>query len=263
MLQYLDKKDCRKTILQIFPGLFRDTQKDIFKLFLKKILPKLIEILNSKDLDILEDLFKCLAYALRFLYDEIKANFQEFYTLYIEKFFSSRNIHIQRFTTESLSFVIRKLKGSEIESYIHIVMNPLLTVEGEQETSLLVEHIAKLIFYSIKNPQETYTSKSLVVVENMLKFTLNNRLEDPVRQCILQFIHEILTHSRPKEDTFKDEFQEKINISKSNLFEHFVKVFLQWLGGLNDVAEHASKIQLICEIFTEMLTYRKGKFDLN
>src|SRR5690606_8764750 len=107
-----------------------------------------------------------------------------------------------------------------------------------QEAGLLVEHIAKLLFYSIKNPQETYTSKSLVVVENMLKFVLKTKLDDPVRECILHFIHEILTHSRPKEDTFEDEFQEKINISKSNLFEHFIKVFLQWLGSTTDVVEH-------------------------
>lgn len=96
ILQYIDRKDCRKTILQILPGLFRDTQKDIFKLFLTKILPKLIAILNEKDLNIMEDLFKCLAYGLKYLYDEIKNNFEDFYTLYIEKFFSSHNKHIQR-----------------------------------------------------------------------------------------------------------------------------------------------------------------------
>lgn len=96
VVEFLDKKDCRKTILQILPGLFRDTQKDIFRLFLSKILPKLIEILNQKELNILEDLFKCLAYALKYLYEDIKTNFEEFYGLYLEKFFASHNKHIQR-----------------------------------------------------------------------------------------------------------------------------------------------------------------------
>ena len=97
IVEFLNRKDCRKTILQILPGLFRDTQKDIFKAFLEKILPKLIEILNNKELDILEDLFKCLAYGLKYLYDDIKANFGDFYALYTNNFFSSTNKHIQRY----------------------------------------------------------------------------------------------------------------------------------------------------------------------
>ncbi len=96
ILKYLEKDDCKKTMLQILPGLFRDTQKDIFPLFLTKILPKLLEILNKKEVNIMEDLFKCLAYGLKYLYDEIKENYSQFYSLYIEKFFSSRNKHIQR-----------------------------------------------------------------------------------------------------------------------------------------------------------------------
>jgi hypothetical protein len=96
IVQYLDNKECRKTILRIMPGLFRDAQSDIFDQFCDKILPKLIEILNERDLDILEDLFKCLAYALKYLFDDIKKNFGRFYNLYINEFFSSTNRHIQR-----------------------------------------------------------------------------------------------------------------------------------------------------------------------
>ena len=97
MMIYLDKKECRKTILRIMPGLFRDAQKDIFPLFCEKILPKLIDILNERALDVLEDLFKCLAYALKYLLDEIKTNFKTFYSLYASQFFTSTNKHIQRY----------------------------------------------------------------------------------------------------------------------------------------------------------------------
>ena len=136
-------------------------------------------------------------------------------------------------------------------------MTPLLNSE-EITNSLIVSHIAKLLFYSIKNQKETYTSKSLNVIENILRFVLHNPLNESIKECVLEFIREILKHSRPKEDKFEDEFQEKIKISKSNLFEHFTKVFLQWLRNLSSIQEHASKIQLICNVCSEMLVYRKG-----
>lgn len=167
---------------------------------------------------------------------------------------------ISRFTTESLSFVLRKLKGSEIEKYIEIVMRPLLTAEDQSNEDLLVNHIGKLLFYAIKSQKETYTSKSLGVIENILKFVFRNNLNEPVKKCILQFIREILLHSRPNEDKFADEFQEKINISKSNLFEHFAKVYIQWLGNLENVKDNVLKIQLMCHICAQMLIYRKGNY---
>ncbi len=96
MVKYLEIKSCRKSIMRILPSLLRDTQKEIYILFIEKILPRLVDILNERDTDILEDLFKCLAYALKYLLDEIKANFKPFYLLYVEKFFASTNKFIQR-----------------------------------------------------------------------------------------------------------------------------------------------------------------------
>jgi len=153
---------------------------------------------------------------------------------------------------------LRKLKGSEIENFIEITMSPLIKPDNVLDESLLADHIAKLLFYSIKNHQETYTSKSLSIIENILKFALKNNLTQATRECVLGFINEILIHSRPKEDKPQDEFQEKIIISKSNLFEHFAKVFLQWVSTLENVQENVGKIELIGQVCTEMLVYHKG-----
>lgn len=96
LVKYIEVNECRKSILRIIPSLLRDTQKEIYILFCEKILPKLVDILNERNPDILEDLFKCLAYALKYLLDEIKVNFRPFYLQYVEKFFSSTNKFIQR-----------------------------------------------------------------------------------------------------------------------------------------------------------------------
>lgn len=100
ILVYIEKKDCRKTILQILPGLFRDAQKDIYQAFTDKLFPKLVDILNEKDIGIMKDVFKCLAYGLKYLYDQIKLNFENFYSLYINRFFQSTNKHIQRYPSK-------------------------------------------------------------------------------------------------------------------------------------------------------------------
>lgn len=137
-------------------------------------------------------------------------------------------------------------------------MNPLIQPNNTLDESLLASHIAKLLFYSIKNHQETYTSKSLNIIENILKFALKNNLTQALSECILGFINELLLHSRPKEDKPQDEFQEKIIISKSNLFEHFTKVFIQWLSALENIQENTGKIELICEVCIQMLVHHKG-----
>ena len=98
ILVFINRKDCRKTILQILPGLFRDAQKDIYQSFTDKLLPKLVDILNEKDISVMGDVFKCLAYGLKYLYDQIKLNFENFYSLYVSRFFSSINKHIQRYS---------------------------------------------------------------------------------------------------------------------------------------------------------------------
>ena len=261
ILAYIDKKDCRKTILQILPGLFRDAQKDIYQAFTDKLLPKLVDILNEKDIEVMGDVFKCLAYGLKYLYDQIKLNFENFYSLYTIRFFSSQNKHIQRFTSESLSYVLRKLKNSEIDGAIKIVMQPLL---AEDSDSLLVKHIPKLLFYSIKNHQETYTSKSLNVIECVLRFVLNNQLNDAVYESILNFINEILMHTHKKTaETPQDKFQEKINVTKLNVLEHFVNTFIHWLNNLENIQENAYKLELLSKICVNLVIFRRGiKFSI-
>jgi hypothetical protein len=97
VVKFLDNKECRKTIMRILPGLFRDAQKDIYPLFCQKILPQLINILNERTPDVLEDLFKCIAYGLKYLLEEIKKDFEVFYNQYTTNFFASTNKHIQRY----------------------------------------------------------------------------------------------------------------------------------------------------------------------
>ncbi len=137
-------------------------------------------------------------------------------------------------------------------------MQPLISSESVIDEELLSSHIAKLLFFSIKNQQETYTSKSLAIIENIQKFVLNNTLTSTLRDCTLSFVEEILIHSRPTNEKQQDEFQEKILVTKSHLFEHFAKVFLQWVHNLENINDNLSKIELISSCFTEMLVYHKG-----
>ena len=157
-----------------------------------------------------------------------------------------------------MSYVLRKLKSSEIDGAIKIVMQPLL---AEDSDSLLVKHIPKLLFYSIKNHQETYTSKSLTVIECLLRFVLNNQLNDAVYESILNFINEILMHFHKKTETetAQDKFQEKINVTKLNVLEHFVNTFIHWLNNLENIHENAYKLKLLSKICVNLVIFRRGK----
>ena len=157
--------------------------------------------------------------------------------------------------------MIRKLKASEIEPPIKIVMAPLLAENTEEQQDLLIQHIPKLLFYSIKNQKETYTSKSLSIIESVLKFVLNNQLNEAVHESILNFINELLMHTHKKTEEVKDEFQEKINITKIQILEHFINIFIHWLNALENIQENnANKLTLLCKVCINLIIFRRGIF---
>ena len=96
MLAGLNVPSIRKTILQIFPSLFRDTKGEIFQAFCERILPKLMDILNTQDHSLLEHIFICLAFGLKYLYDDIKKDFDSFFQIYKTNLFYRTNKHVQK-----------------------------------------------------------------------------------------------------------------------------------------------------------------------
>jgi hypothetical protein len=67
-------------------------------------------MIDIRNLELVESLFTVLAYGLKYLFRCILNDFENFFEIYLNNLFCHRNKNIRKFSTESLSYILKKIK---------------------------------------------------------------------------------------------------------------------------------------------------------
>ncbi|EDV26622.1 uncharacterized protein TRIADDRAFT_54820 [Trichoplax adhaerens] len=140
---YLEKKSILtiSTLLDLVVNFARDLQSDFYPYF-GEFYAVLIVLLNVGDPDVIEDVFKTLAYLFKYLWRHMIPDLRNLFKVYQEMLKDSQKIYIKSFATESFSFLMRKAPDQ------HTLANYVLSyLDNATE---LCEGIGLLYFETIK-----------------------------------------------------------------------------------------------------------------
>ncbi|RDD45796.1 Small subunit processome component 20-like protein [Trichoplax sp. H2] len=140
---YLEKKSILtiSTLLDLAVNFARDLQSDFYPYF-GEFYAVLIVLLNVGDPDVIEDVFKTLAYLFKYLWRHMIPDLRNLFKVYQEMLKDSQKIYIKSFATESFSFLMRKAPDQ------HTLANYVLSyLDNATE---LCEGIGLLYFETIK-----------------------------------------------------------------------------------------------------------------
>lgn len=137
------RREVKIIILGILPSLIRDTQQYLYKPFCEKLLLPLVEMIVITDMELLEKVYNVLAFALKYLFEQISQDPTQFYYIYFQKLFSHHNKHIRQFSSESFSYVLKKVKSPERKLLFNLILdsmvNPQKILSNTQENSMEIE----------------------------------------------------------------------------------------------------------------------------
>jgi len=249
MLKRLASKNLCSIILKLFAPLIRDCQSEIFQIFCQDILMKLLSMIDIKNLDILEDVFLVLAYALKYLFQKIMKEFKSFFDIYFFQLFGHKNKHIRKFAAESFSYIFKKTPKNELQGKLIIIFDSISDLDyAEYQNNL--DCLSELIFESIKLAQNSVnlSYKFTEVYQTfweliMTKYSGNNN----VLMIFFKFIQNIIKK-------INNDNKDQLNIIKTyNLVDFF--------SLLNENFNHATSdllSEFIIKIFLYNVTYQQG-----
>ncbi|KFM72556.1 Small subunit processome component 20-like protein, partial [Stegodyphus mimosarum] len=151
LLKYLKKEDslALDAVLELTVALARDLQFDFYPHF-PKFFSAITLHLSTKDTELLEKLFTCLAYLFKFLWRYMVKDMKNVYRLFSSLLRESNREHIRIFAVESFAFLIRKVQDKEdLFSFIF------------KELQLKPEHsigVGQLFFEVVKGVKEQFHS---------------------------------------------------------------------------------------------------------
>ena len=88
--------------------MIKDLRHDIYDLFMHEVLPKIIEVIDGRNLQLLDKIFQMLSISFKYLVKPIKENIKAVYAVYFE-LLVHKNHFVRKFTAQSFSYVLRKL----------------------------------------------------------------------------------------------------------------------------------------------------------
>ena len=100
LLSYLDKPDLSVihcTVVDLCIALIKDLRQEIYDLFLHDILPKTIEVIDGRNLQLLDKIFQMLSISFKYLVKPIKENIRAIYAVYFE-LLMHKNHFVRKFT---------------------------------------------------------------------------------------------------------------------------------------------------------------------
>jgi hypothetical protein len=95
------------TAIDLVVALIKDLRGDIYPEFMKRILPKLVTLIDINNTSLLDKVFICFSYAFKYLLTSILKDFPRFYKSYFEVL-AQKNSSLRKFACQSISFILRK-----------------------------------------------------------------------------------------------------------------------------------------------------------
>ncbi|XP_046556646.1 LOW QUALITY PROTEIN: small subunit processome component 20 homolog [Haliotis rubra] len=138
-------------LLDLVVQLARDLQADFYKHF-HDMFHILVRLLNSitKDVDVLEKLFTCLAYLFKFLWRYLAKDIKEVYGMFSALLASHYKEYIRKFAAESFAFLMRKVKDHS--GFFDFLFS---TLEEDPDKA---EGVGQLLFEMIKGVKKQFHS---------------------------------------------------------------------------------------------------------
>ena len=100
LLNYLDNKDFQVvhcTVIDLIMALIKDLRQEVYESFMHEILPKVIEIIDGRNLQLMDKIFQLLSISFKFLVKPIKENVEDVYSIYFE-LLTHKNHFVRKFT---------------------------------------------------------------------------------------------------------------------------------------------------------------------
>lgn len=77
--------------------MIKDLRQDVYEEFMHDILPKVIEVIDGKNLQLMDRIFSLLSFSFKYLVKPIKENIESVYTVYFE-LLKHKNHFVRKFT---------------------------------------------------------------------------------------------------------------------------------------------------------------------
>lgn len=94
-------------------ALAKDLRKEFYPYYIR-FLDQLIDVLNTKDTDVLEWTFQCLAYIFKFLWRYLIKDIHNVLSSLLPLLDSNKPDYVNNFAAESFSFVARKVHDRKL-----------------------------------------------------------------------------------------------------------------------------------------------------
>ncbi|OXU31234.1 hypothetical protein TSAR_014768 [Trichomalopsis sarcophagae] len=176
LLKYLKLKDplCLQTIFDLVIALAKDLEIDFYEYF-PEFLTIIIDLLQIRDAEQLENTFHTLAYLFKFQWRYMIKNIDTIFNLLVPLLADTRPPYVNNFAAESFAFVVRKVKDKE--AFLRLVLDAL-----EQKPDGVVG-CGKLLFHVLAGIPGQFHS----CAENMLNIYLSALRDSSIKQQQLLF----------------------------------------------------------------------------
>ncbi|XP_030763250.1 small subunit processome component 20 homolog [Sitophilus oryzae] len=168
---------CLQPLLEILVALVQDLQKEFYPYY-SQFLDILIELLNTKDTEVLESIFTCLAYMFKYLWRHFIKHINNVFNSLLPLLSDDKPDYINSFAAESFAFVARKVKDKE--AFLELLLN---SVKKQSDS---ISGCGMLLFEVIKGVNDQFHSCAEQYLSFLLESLLNQRYSQDVLFKIIE-----------------------------------------------------------------------------
>lgn len=203
-----------------------------FEPYFGSMLELLMSVSASKDLNIVQWTFNCLAYLFKYLSRLLTTDLRPTYRVISPVLGKShQRDFVTRFAAESLSFLIRKCTGESLKNIVEAIMDDVIAEKNPEFFSAM----ALLLSDSVKSSGNNLHSRTRAIISVVLHSAYSSNDKVYLGDMVFQMLVDILQHCR--QDTSEPLYQEcysfiKLHTPEDEQERYFNVLILLALAGL-------------------------------
>lgn len=174
-----------QSLCELLVSLCIDLRSEVYPFF-PAFFKTLTELLNTKEVERLEWIFNSVSMLFKYLWRYMTKDMGNIIALYSHLICGEHPSHIAAFAAESISFLLRKVKGGQ-EIY-----KQLFELNDDNESAC--EGVARVIFHVIKGTKGSFHSSAQSVLRTVFAITCDADT-DSAAQCFSSIVNLIAEHS--------------------------------------------------------------------
>ncbi|ODV97673.1 hypothetical protein PACTADRAFT_47545 [Pachysolen tannophilus NRRL Y-2460] len=182
-------------LLDLLSQFVHDLGEDFYVDYYQKTINVLIElsIIHFENSNILEWIFNCMSFIFKFTASILCENLVETFELLLPLLkMKNAKSHLQRFSSESLSFLIRKIPTKSLKNF----MEKSFEIYDTKENGELGNALVIIYSESIKSVSNTLHSKSPVILANLVEFATESSIRKNTVVC--EILLNIINYASPE-----------------------------------------------------------------